>query len=91
MSGSSTLLMLRCVPGARRSEVVGRYGDRWKLRLAAAPEKGRANAELVALLAERLDLPRSAVEITRGHTSRDKEVRIHGLSPAAVEERLGPD
>jgi uncharacterized protein (TIGR00251 family) len=75
-------------PGAAQSEVIGRHGDRWKVRVAAPAERGRANAALVELLAELLLLPRDRIEIVRGHTSRRKTVAISGLDAHAVQQRL---
>ncbi|MGH3111360.1 MAG: DUF167 domain-containing protein [Gaiellaceae bacterium] len=88
MSGPSIRLRLRVSPGASRSEIVGRYGDAWKVRVAAPPEGGKANEVLVELLATTLDVPRARIEIASGHGSRDKSVLIHGLSDADVEARL---
>lgn len=81
-------LKVRALPGGRRSEVVGRYGEAWKLRVRSAPEKGRANAELVALLAEVLAVSRDAVVLKRGHASRDKVFFIGSLEDEEVELRL---
>ena len=81
-------LRLRVVPGARRSCVVGRLGEAWKLRVHAAPERGRANDEVVALLAETLGLARSEVRLVAGLTSRDKIVELSQLSLAQAERRL---
>jgi uncharacterized protein (TIGR00251 family) len=88
VSGPSTRLRLRVSPGASRSEVVGRHGEGWKLRVAAPPESGKANDALVALLAAALDVPRSRIEIASGYGSRDKTVVVSGLSEADVETRL---
>ena len=81
-------LRLRVVPGARRAGVVGRLGEAWKLRVHAAPERGRANDEVVALLAETLGLARSEVRLVAGLTSRDKIVELSQLSLAEAERRL---
>lgn len=76
------------MPNGRRAEVVGRYGDAWKIRVSAAPEKGRANDELVRFLGDVLDVPRGAVEVVRGHGSRDKLVVVTGVEQAAIDARL---
>jgi uncharacterized protein YggU (UPF0235/DUF167 family) len=81
-------LFVRVVPGARRSEVVGRVGEAWKLRVAAPPERGRANDELVALLARTLDVPRSSVRVARGHTTGQKLVEVERLTREEAERRL---
>jgi len=82
-------LSVRVVPGARRSEVVGRVGEAWKLRVAAPPERGRANGELVALLARTLRVPRSSVRVARGHTTGQKLVEVQHLTREEAEQRLG--
>jgi uncharacterized protein len=79
---------LRVSPGGSRSEVVGRHGEGWKVRVAAAPERGRANAAVVRLLAERLGVPRDAVSVVSGLGSRDKVVEIAGVDAATVARRL---
>jgi len=81
-------LNLRVSPGAGRSAVVGRHGDSWKLRVAAPPERGRANASVVNLLATSLEIRRPDVRIVGGAVSRDKVVEIVGLTLEEAEQRL---
>ena len=81
-------LDLRVSPGATRSAVVGRHGRGWKLRVAAPPEGGRANASVVDLLATSLDVRRPDVRIVAGAGSRDKVVEISGLTLEEAERRL---
>lgn len=83
-----TRLRLRVSPGAARSAVVGRHGDGWKVRLAAAPARGRANDALVELLSEALAVPRSTMRLVSGRASRDKIVELAGLDPATIDDRL---
>ena len=75
------ILRLTVVPGAQRTQVVGQYGDRLKVRLAAPPEKGAANRELIDFLARSLNLPKSSLKLTLGAQSRSKVVAVHDLSP----------
>jgi uncharacterized protein (TIGR00251 family) len=84
----STRLRLRVSPGARRTEIAGRHGDGWKIRVAAPPENGRANEAALRLLAERLGLPRRALTIVSGHNAREKVVQLQGISADRVEEGL---
>jgi uncharacterized protein (TIGR00251 family) len=84
----SARLTLRVSPGAARSVVVGRHGGGWKVRVAAAPEDGRANDAVVRLLAETLALPARDVEIVSGRSSRDKIVALEGMRPEEIERRL---
>jgi uncharacterized protein (TIGR00251 family) len=88
MAEASTRLRLRIQPGAARAGIVGRHGDAWKIRVAAAPEAGRANEAVLRLLGETLSLPRTAMTLVSGHTGRDKTVRLDGVGPAQVERRL---
>ena len=88
MARPSTRLTLRVSPGASRTELAGRYGDAWKVRVSAAPERGRANDAVLQLLAERLDLPESAISLVSGRGSRDKVVELHGLDEAEATRRL---
>ena len=80
-TGQGYLLRLTVVPGAQRTQVVGLYGDRLKLRLAAPPEKGSANRELIDFLARSLNLPKSSFKLTAGAQSRSKVVAVDDLSP----------
>ena len=75
-------------PGARRTELVGRQGDAWKVRVAAPPERGRANDELVRFLAGLLDVPRADVAVAAGGSGRRKLVEVAGLEAAEAERRL---
>ncbi len=76
-------------PGARRSDLVGRHGDGWRARIAAPPERGRANEALCSLLADVLDIPRRSVSVVAGHSARVKGVEIDGLDAAEIDSRLG--
>lgn len=88
MTERITRLRLRVSPGAARSEIAGRHGDGWKVRVSAPPERGRANDAVVSLLAERLGVPRAAVSVVSGEASRDKVVELRGLALDEAERRL---
>jgi len=88
MKAVSTRVRLRVSPGARSAHVVGRYGEAWKVRVAAPAEGGRANDAVIRLLAETLSLPRDAVTLVSGHGARDKIVQLAGLDPTQIERRL---
>ncbi|MFZ2087482.1 MAG: DUF167 domain-containing protein [Desulfobaccales bacterium] len=75
------LVKIHVVPGARRTTVAGLHGDRLKVKVAAPPEKGRANEELLAFLARSLQVPLKALQLTSGASSRAKVVAVHDLSP----------
>jgi hypothetical protein len=80
---------VKVVPGAASSEVTGWLGQTVKLRVAARPEKGKANAVVVALLAETLGVSADAVRVVTGHTSPRKLIEVDGLSAEELRRRLG--
>lgn len=82
-------IAVRAQPRAGRSEVVGPHGDYLKVRLAAPPVEGAANAELIKLLAKTFRVSRSAVTIARGENARIKAVRVEGVSVERAREVLG--
>jgi len=82
------VLAIKAIPNAPRSEVVGWLGDALKVKVHAPPVEGKANEELCSFLAEKLELPKRAVSVLRGDTSRQKSVRIDGLDFAEVTRRL---
>jgi uncharacterized protein (TIGR00251 family) len=88
MEAVLTRVRLRVAPGATRAGVVGRHGDAWKVRVTAPAEGGRANDAVVRLLADTLELPRTAVTLVSGHSARDKIVELAGIEPEAIERRL---
>ncbi len=88
--GGDTLLAVRLQPRAARTELAGLHGDAVKIRVAAPPVEGAANAALCAFLAERLGIAPSRVHIQRGATSRAKVVCLQGLRAAEVAARLFP-
>ena len=81
---------VRVVPRASRSEIVGEVDGSVKVRLSSPPVDGAANAELVKLLSKRLGVPRSSVAIVSGETSRNKRIRINGVTAEAVRALLTP-
>jgi hypothetical protein len=87
-SKDGVVVTLHIQPGAKRSEIVGLHGDALKIRLAAPPVDGKANAALVEFLAKKVGAGRTAVEIVGGHTSRTKRVRIGGVSADALRALL---
>jgi uncharacterized protein (TIGR00251 family) len=84
-----TLLTLHIQPGAKKTEVAGLYGDALKIRLAAPPVDGKANAALIAFVADRLGLSKSAVHLKSGQTSRRKVLEVVA-APEDGAQRLLP-
>ncbi|WP_249419254.1 DUF167 domain-containing protein [Hydrogenophilus thiooxidans] len=91
MHPEGVLLFLHVQPGAKRSAWAGRHGDALKVRIAAPPVEGKANAALSAFLAETFALRPSAVTLVGGDTSRTKRVllRCDANERAAILTRLG--
>ncbi len=82
------LLDLKVVPGSSRQALVGPYDGRLKLAVRGAPEKGRANRDVVKLLARELQLPRKAVTIVSGETSVEKTVLLGGAGATSIRRQL---
>ena len=85
-SGATCTVRLR--PRAKKNAVTGELGDALKISLTAPPVEGRANDACIEFLADLLKLPRSSITIAAGQTSRNKVIRISGVSAAEVAARL---
>lgn len=86
---SEVRLAIKAVPGARRDEIVGMLGDRLKVRVAAPPEGGKANAAICALIAAALGVKPRQVEVVSGHGSAEKTLRVTGVDQEKARELLG--
>jgi uncharacterized protein len=76
-SAGNLTLLLKVIPKSSRNEIVGVLEDgTLKVKIMAAPEKGKANVAICDFLAEVFDVPRRNVEIQRGETSATKQVKI---------------
>jgi uncharacterized protein (TIGR00251 family) len=75
-------------PGAARTELVGRHGGGWRARVAAPPERGRANRALVELVAELAGVGRERVAVVAGAGSRRKVLEVEGLGADELDRRL---
>ena len=82
--GTATL-SVHVQPGASSSGIAGLHGGALKLRLAAPPVDGKANAALIDFIAELLDTPRSRVELVSGAASRRKSIRVSGAQRAMLD------
>ena len=90
VAGDDLLLQVRVQPRASRATIDGIVAGRLRLRVTAAPSEGEANAAVIELLAEHLDVPRSRLRIERGTAAREKTVRLQGGATLArdLEARL---
>ena len=82
-------LTVRLQPRARRDEVVGERGGAIVIRVTAPPVDGRANEALCRLIAKAAGVAPSSVQTVRGHSSRDKVVRVADVDEAALRGALG--
>jgi uncharacterized protein (TIGR00251 family) len=88
--GDVLVCRLRVVPRSRQSTFAGLQGDRLKIRVAAPPVDGKANAELLAFMSRAFGVPRARVRVVAGGGSRDKTVEIEGPAelPGIVSDQL---
>ena len=74
--GDALIIRVKAVPGAARDAIAGPLGDRLKVRVAAPPEGGRANASIKRLLAAALGVPDPTVRVVHGMRSSQKSIRV---------------
>jgi uncharacterized protein len=75
-------------PGAARTELIGRHADGWRARVAAPPERGRANRALVELVADVAAVSRDRVAVVAGASGKRKVLEVEGLDAAELDRRL---
>lgn len=71
-----TILMVKVIPNSQKTEIVDWEGNNLKIRIAAAPDKGKANQELIRFLSAHFQVPKNQIEILQGETSRIKRIKI---------------
>jgi uncharacterized protein len=81
-------IQVHIIPNAKIDTVVGEYGDAIKIKLRAPAIEGKGNAALRRFLAEKLSIPQRAIALERGERSRDKVIRIDGLSEEDIRRSL---
>jgi uncharacterized protein (TIGR00251 family) len=87
-TGNSVIFSVKVVPRSSKTVVAGILGSMLKIKLAAAPEKGKANESLVEFLADTLGVKKNAVSITSGLTSPVKTIQITGISAEYLLDKL---
>ncbi|HEY1526524.1 MAG TPA: DUF167 domain-containing protein [Candidatus Angelobacter sp.] len=87
-SASGVTFAVKVHPRARKNAITGVLGDALKLALTAPPVDGKANHAVVEFFADLFAIPRSSVTIASGETSRNKVVRIAGVTKPVAEQRL---
>ncbi len=81
-------MLVRAHPGARRNAITGVHAGALKISVTQAAEKGKANAAIAALLAKRLGLAKSRIEVLSGHTSSQKRFLVRGASSTSIARKL---
>jgi uncharacterized protein (TIGR00251 family) len=89
VQADGVLLSVKLQPRASANEIGAALGNELRIKVTAPPVDAAANEALVKLLAQHLDCPRNRVELVRGHTSRHKTIKLHGLAPEDVVKKLG--
>ena len=80
---------IRVHPRAKKNAITGELGDALKVSLTSPPVEGRANDACIEFFAKLLKVPRSSVTIASGQTSRQKVIRVTGLSAEEVRKHIG--
>ena len=83
------VITVKVVPGSSRTESAGLHGQAYKIKIAAPPEKGKANKMLVAFLAGQLNIKKNAIQIKNGKTSCVKQVLLRGVTKQDVQIHFG--
>jgi len=81
-------IRVKVVPGSSKTCLAGTYGEMLKIKIAAAPEKGKANKMLIDYLAKRLGAKKNDIEIISGKTNPVKTLRISGTDPVTLKSLL---
>lgn len=82
------IIQVHIIPNAKIDTVLGEHGNAIKIKLRAPAVQGKANTALLRFLAKKLSIPQRAIVLERGERSRDKVIRIDGLSEADVRRDL---
>jgi uncharacterized protein (TIGR00251 family) len=88
-TNSTVTFAVKVHPRARKNAITGQVGDAIKLALTAPPVDGKANEACIDFFANLLKVPRSSVTIAAGQTSRNKVIRVAGVTVQQIRERLG--
>jgi uncharacterized protein (TIGR00251 family) len=88
MSDNPVKISIKVQPNAGKNEVTGVIDGVWRIKIAAPPDKGKANKQLIEFLSEVLKIKKDHLTIVRGHASHNKLVAIEELTRPEVDERL---
>jgi uncharacterized protein (TIGR00251 family) len=85
----AVIFYVKVIPSSSRTSFEGIYDGMLKIKLSAAPEKGKANKALVDFLADKLDVKKKFIKIISGLTSKVKQVAVEQISPQMLAEKMG--
>ncbi len=88
MPSNNVKITVKVTPSSPRNQVLGLADGVWKIKVAAPPDKGKANQELISFLAGRLGIRRSDIELVRGASSRHKILAIGGIDEQTLARLL---
>ena len=88
-TNSGVIFVAKIVPGSSRTAICGLLNGMLKIKVAAAPEKGKANQCLLGFLATQLGIKKNAIRIIAGKNNPVKRLEVEGISPQALMEKLG--
>jgi uncharacterized protein (TIGR00251 family) len=83
---TSTRITVKVVPGSSRDQIVGWLGEALKIKVAAAPERGKANEAVVELLSRKLGISPGDIQIESGHSTPVKVIALRGIDLSAIKE-----
>ena len=90
-SFQQTIISVKVQPNAGNNGIVSLSSGIWRIKIAAPPDKGKANKELIAFLSTLLGISKSSITIIRGQTSHHKVLAIAGIGENALQSKLKPD
>jgi len=87
-AGSGFIISVKAVPNAKKTQLAGEYNGALKVKVAAVPEDGKANDEIVDYFSEVFDINRSQIEIIKGFKSRHKVIKLTGVEEGKLKKIL---
>jgi len=88
LASDAILLNVKVTPNSAKNEVLGLTNGVWRVKIAAPPDKGKANKELIEYFSKRLGVKKSSISIVKGQTSHNKVIAINGLSQSEIVRQI---
>lgn len=87
-SGGAVTFNVKVVPGSSKNEITGVQDGAIKVKITAAPDKGRANKELIDFLSGVFNVRKTAITLIKGEKSRLKSLKITGITKSDIEKHM---